>query len=106
MKKSETEKDSPMMQLHQRIKRENPEALLFFRLGDFYELFGDDAKEASGLLDITLTARTSGEGRAVKIPMCGVPYHAADSYIAKLVKAGARSPLWNKWRIRARPKVW
>ncbi|NTV51737.1 MAG: DNA mismatch repair protein MutS, partial [Candidatus Firestonebacteria bacterium] len=90
MKKSEQEKESPMMQLYQRIKTENPEALLFFRLGDFYELFGDDAKEAAGLLDITLTARTSGEGRAVKIPMCGVPYHAADGYIAKLVKAGRK----------------
>jgi DNA mismatch repair protein MutS len=88
--KIESENLSPMMQQYRRIKQENPDALLFFRLGDFYELFGEDAKEASGLLDITLTARSSGEGRANKIPMCGVPYHAAEGYIAKLLKAGRK----------------
>jgi len=79
-----------MMMQYQRIKSEHPDALLFFRLGDFYEMFGDDAKEASALLDITLTARASGEGRAMKIPMCGVPYHAAETYIARLLKAGRK----------------
>ncbi len=90
MAKVNTDKLTPMMAQYQRIKAENPDTLLFFRLGDFYEMFGEDAKVAAGLLDITLTARTSGEGRAVKIPMCGVPYHAADSYIARLLKAGRK----------------
>jgi DNA mismatch repair protein MutS len=79
-----------MMALYQRFKAEHPEALLFFRLGDFYEMFGDDAKEGAALLDITLTARSAGEGRAVKIPMCGVPYHAAETYINRLLKLGRK----------------
>lgn len=78
------------MAQYQQIKAENKDAFLFFRLGDFYELFGDDAVEASRLLEITLTARGSGEGRINKIPMCGVPYHAANHYINKLLKAGKK----------------
>jgi DNA mismatch repair protein MutS len=85
-----SDKTSPMMEQYQRIKAENPDALLFFRLGDFYEMFGEDAKEGARLLEITLTARASGEGRAVKIPMCGVPYHAAEVYINRLLKAGRK----------------
>jgi len=84
------DKSTPMMVQYQRVKDENPDALVFFRLGDFYEMFGDDAKEASRILEITLTARASGEGRANKIPMCGVPYHAADNYINRLLKAGKK----------------
>ena len=73
-----------MMRQYQRIRAElPPDVLLFFRLGDFYELFNDDAKEASALLDVTLTRRQ-------ETPMCGVPFHAADHYIAKLIKAGKR----------------
>lgn len=72
---------TPMMEQYLRIKREHKDCLLFFRLGDFYELFYDDAKVASSLLEIALTSRQ-------KVPMCGVPYHAADSYIAKLLKKG------------------
>ena len=68
------------------IKAEHPSALLFYRMGDFYELFFDDAKVAADLLNITLTAR--GHAGADPIPMCGVPYHAADGYLAKLVKLG------------------
>jgi DNA mismatch repair protein MutS len=83
-------KGTPMMVQYQAIKDQNPGALLFFRLGDFYELFGDDAKEASRLLGLTLTARSSGEGRAVKIPMAGIPYHSAPGYIQKLLRAGQR----------------
>lgn len=79
-----------MMKQYQQLKSENPDALLLFRLGDFYELFGDDAKEASRLLEITLTARASGEGRVHKIPMCGVPHHAAGNYINRLLKAGRK----------------
>ena len=77
---------TPMMQQFFRLKADHPNDLLFYRMGDFYELFFDDAKKAAELLDITLTARgkTGGE----PIPMCGVPYHAAEGYLAKLVKAG------------------
>jgi DNA mismatch repair protein MutS len=77
---------TPMMQQYLTIKSDHPDALLFYRMGDFYELFFDDAKEASDLLDITLTAR--GHAGSEPIPMCGVPYHAADGYLARLVKLG------------------
>jgi DNA mismatch repair protein MutS len=79
---------SPMMKQYEQMKQEYPEALLMFRLGDFYELFGEDAKLGASILGITLTARSVGEGRAVKIPMCGVPFHSADTYISRLIKAG------------------
>src|SRR5262245_14825505 len=74
-----------MAQYHQ-IKKEFPHALVFFRLGDFYEMFFDDAVTASRELEITLTSRNREKGRSV--PMCGVPYHAADGYIAKLIRKG------------------
>jgi len=75
-----------MMQQFLRIKAKHPRDLLFYRMGDFYELFYDDAKKAAELLDITLTAR--GKSAGEPIPMCGVPYHAAEGYLARLVKAG------------------
>ena len=75
-----------MMQQYLRIKAAHPDELLFYRMGDFYELFFEDARRASQLLDITLTAR--GQSAGTPIPMCGVPYHAADGYLAKLVKLG------------------
>ncbi len=78
---------TPMMQQYQEIKAEQQDAILFFRLGDFYEMFGPDAKEASQILGITLTARNKGEHRT---PMCGIPYHAAENYVAKLTKAGKK----------------
>ncbi len=68
------------------VKKQYPDAFLFYRLGDFYEMFFDDAREASRILDLTLTGRDCGE--AERAPMCGVPYHAADTYIAKLVAKG------------------
>ena len=75
---------TPMMQQYQRLRKSIPaDTLLLFRLGDFYELFFEDAKEASVLLNVALTKRN-------EVPMCGVPYHAAPSYIAKLIKAGRR----------------
>ena len=77
---------TPMMQQFLRIKAQHPHDLLFYRMGDFYELFYDDAKRAAELLDITLTAR--GKSAGEPIPMCGVPYHAAESYLARLVRAG------------------
>ena len=75
-----------MMQQYFRIKAENPDYLLFYRMGDFYEMFYDDAHKAAELLDITLTARGSSNGKP--IPMCGVPYHAADAYLSRLIKIG------------------
>src|SRR6266404_1662809 len=75
---------TPMMQQYQRLRKSIPaDTLLLFRLGDFYELFFEDAKEASVLLNVALTKRN-------QVPMCGVPYHAAQTYIAKLIKAGRR----------------
>ncbi|WP_115719544.1 DNA mismatch repair protein MutS [Gallaecimonas mangrovi] len=77
---------TPMMQQYLRIKAEHPEVLLFYRMGDFYELFYDDAKKAAALLDISLTAR--GQSGGQKIPMAGVPYHAVEGYLAKVVALG------------------
>ena len=77
---------TPMMQQYMRIKNEYPDMLLFYRMGDFYELFFDDAKRAAALLDITLTARGKSGGNA--IPMAGVPYHAVERYLARLVQKG------------------
>jgi DNA mismatch repair protein MutS len=81
-----TEPSTPLMRQYAAIKKEHPSALLFFRLGDFYELFFDDAVLASRELQITLTSRNKEKGIAV--PMCGVPYHAAEGYISKLVRKG------------------
>ena len=84
--KNKIEQHTPMMQQYLRIKAEHPDILLFYRMGDFYELFFDDAHKAANLLDITLTHR--GKTNGEPIPMAGVPYHAADNYLAKLVKQG------------------
>jgi len=75
-----------MMQQYLRIKAEHPDMLVFYRMGDFYELFFDDARKAARLLDITLTAR--GQSAGEPIPMAGIPYHAADNYLARLVSQG------------------
>lgn len=79
-------KYTPMMQHYLKIKEENPDAILFYRLGDFYEMFFDDAKLVSQELDLVLTGRSAGVEE--KVPMCGVPFHAANSYISRLVKKG------------------
>ncbi len=77
---------TPMMQQYLRIKAEHKDMLVFYRMGDFYELFFDDAKKAARLLDITLTKR--GQSAGEPIPMAGIPYHAADNYLARLVRSG------------------
>ncbi len=82
-------KVTPMLQQYLEIKEQHQNALLFYRMGDFYEMFFDDARIASKTLGITLTSRNN-KADADKIPMCGVPYHAAPSYLAKLIKAGHR----------------
>ena len=79
-------KISPMMDQYFQIKKDYAVVILFFRLGDFYEMFFDDAKIASKELDLVLTGRDCGQ--AERAPMCGVPFHSADSYIAKLVSRG------------------
>jgi DNA mismatch repair protein MutS len=81
-----TETSTPLMRQYSAIKKEHPNALVFFRLGDFYELFFDDAVVAARELQITLTSRNKEKG--IAIPMCGVPYHAAEGYIAKLIRRG------------------
>jgi DNA mismatch repair protein MutS len=81
-----TEPSTPLMRQYAAVKKEHPSALLFFRLGDFYELFFDDAVVAAKELQITLTSRNKEKGIAV--PMCGVPYHAAEGYIGKLIRKG------------------
>ena len=79
-------KYTPMMQHYLKMKEENPDAILFYHLGDFYEMFFDDAKLVSQELDLVLTGRSAGVEE--KVPMCGVPFHAANSYISRLVKKG------------------
>lgn len=83
---TQIEKHTPMMQQYLKIKAEHPHELVFYRMGDFYELFFDDAKTAARVLDVTLTAR--GKSAGEPIPMAGVPYHAAEGYLAKLVRNG------------------
>lgn len=83
-----SEFSTPLMRQYSAIKERHPSALLFFRLGDFYELFFEDAIVASKELQITLTARNKEKGQP--IPMCGVPYHAAEGYIARLIRKGFR----------------
>ena len=83
---SQAKAHTPMMQQYFKIKSEFPDTMLFYRMGDFYELFYDDAKRAAQILDITLTAR--GQSGGQPIPMAGVPFHAAENYIAKLVRQG------------------
>ena len=79
---------TPMLEQYFEIKRQVPDAILFYRLGDFYEMFYEDAEKAAPLLDLVLTAR--GKGGEHEAPMCGVPYHSADGYIAKLIRHGLR----------------
>ena len=82
--KGRGEDETPMMQQYHSIKQNHPESILFFRMGDFYEMFNEDAKVASRILEITLTARNKNK----PIPMCGIPYHSSNGYICKLIKAG------------------
>ena len=84
----QAEPSTPLMRQYHAIKQQVPQALLMFRLGDFYELFYDDAVTAARELEITLTARNKEKGNAV--PMCGVPYHSAEGYIARLIGRGYR----------------
>ena len=99
----DTSQHTPMMQQYLGIKAEHPDELLFYRMGDFYELFFEDAKVAAALLDITLTARGHSSGEP--IAMCGVPFHAVDSYLARLSNKAVLSPLSNRWVTRPHQKA-
>ena len=81
-----TERTTPIRTQYLQIKRSYPQAIVFFRLGDFYETFDDDAKLVSAELEITLTSREMGKGQ--RYPMAGFPYHALDGYLAKLISKG------------------
>ena len=78
---------TPLMEQYLAVKRQYADAVVLFRLGDFYEVFFEDASQVSALLDLTLTARDGGDG---KVPMCGVPHHAVQGYLARLIKAGKK----------------
>ena len=80
--------NTPMMQQYLRMKEQHPDCILMFRLGDFYEMFNEDARLVSKELDLTLTSRDRGKPEAERTPMCGVPYHSADAYIARLIAKG------------------
>ncbi len=79
---------TPMMKQYLAIKEQHPDCLLFFRLGDFYEMFNEDAKVGSRELDLTLTTRDRNKPEDERTPMCGVPYHSAESYIASMIAKG------------------
>ena len=79
---------TPMMKQYLAIKEQHKDKILFFRLGDFYEMFDDDAVTASRELDLTLTTRDRGKDKEDQTPMCGVPYHSSDGYIARLIAKG------------------
>jgi DNA mismatch repair protein MutS len=95
-----SEPSTPLMRQYTAIKKEHPNALLFFRLGDFYELFFDDAVVAARELQITLTSRNKEKG--IEIPMCGVPYHAAEGYISKLIRRGFRVAVCEQVEMHAK----
>ncbi len=88
IKYMDMENITPMLKQYNEIKAKYPDCILFFRLGDFYEMFFDDAQKASKILDLVLTSKSAGQ--AGKIPMCGIPYHSADSYISKLIRSGEK----------------
>lgn len=84
---------TPMMQQYLALKEQYPDSVLFFRLGDFYEMFGDDARLASEHLDITLTTRDKNKDADQRVPMCGVPYHSYEAYVARLLEKGIKVAL-------------
>ena len=95
---------TPLMRQYNTIKQQAPNALLLFRLGDFYELFFEDAVVAARELEITLTSRNKEKG--VAIPMCGVPYHAAAGYIARLIQKGYRVAICDQMEDPRFAKNW
>ena len=93
---------SPMMKQYLRIKSQNEDSILFFRVGDFYEMFFDDAKKASDELDLTLTGKDCGMGE--RAPMCGIPFHAAETYLNRLVANGHKVAICEQVEDPKQPK--
>lgn len=93
---------SPMMQKYLETKEQYRDCILFYRLGDFYEMFFDDAVNVSRELELTLTGKDCGQ--AERAPMCGVPFHAADTYINRLVEKDIKSQSVNRLKIRSRQR--
>lgn len=94
---------SPMMQHYLATKDEHPDAILFYRLGDFYEMFFEDAENVSRELELTLTGKDCGMDE--RAPMCGIPYHAAEVYIGKLIEMDTRSLYVSRFKIQSSLKV-
>ncbi len=95
---------TPMQKQYNAIKAQNPDSILFFRLGDFYEMFNDDARVASKELDLTLTTRDRNKSQEEQTPMCGVPYHSVDAYIARLVAKGYKVAICEQMEDPAQAK--
>ena len=98
---------TPMMKQYLEIKKDNPDSILFFRLGDFYEMFADDARLASRELDLTLTSRDKGKHlkpAGEQVPMCGIPYHASEAYIARLISKGYKVAICEQMEDPAKAK--
>lgn len=93
---------TPMMQQYVEVKEKYKDCILFYRIGDFYEMFFEDAITASKVLEITLTGKDCGQ--AERAPMCGVPYHACDVYLNKLIEMDLRWLSVNRWRTRSLPR--
>ena len=96
--------NTPMMRQYREIKARYPDTVLFFRLGDFYEMFEDDARLAAEELDLTLTTRDKGKAEAEQIPMCGVPYHSSEAYIARLLAKGIKVAICEQMQDPAEAK--
>ena len=96
--------DTPMMKQYKEIKEQNRDSILFYRLGDFYEMFGEDAEIASRELDLMLTTRDRGKEKGDRTPMCGVPYHASESYIARLIAKGYKVSICEQTEDPAKAK--
>ena len=97
------ERATPIRQQYLRIKRRYPSAIVLFRLGDFYETFDEDARIASRELEIVLTSREMGKGN--KVPLAGIPYHALDNYLARLINRGYRVAICEQVTKPGRQKV-
>ena len=96
--------DSPMMRQYLRLKQQYPDAVLLFRMGDFYEMFFEDARTAAPILEIALTTRDKSHPDVT--PMCGVPHHAVDTYIDRLLKHGWKVAICEQLGIPRRQRVW
>ena len=100
--------ETPLMQQYNAVKAQHPDAVILFRVGDFYETFHEDALVASKVLGIVLTKR--GKSQGTDVPLAGFPHHAIDTYLPKLIQSGYKVAVWSpsasRWKIRLLPKSW